>query len=118
MQLDETRLELERVRASHTHSSAHDKDAWEQEKVALTERIRELEARCASVTQVLVFVRLLPWSLSVKTPRASVVRAQWVALCLGARVQGELCCGAIRWRQCQLLGALRHAVLASLLPDV
>ena len=105
MQLDETRLELERVRASHTHSSAHDKDAWEQEKVALTERIRELEARCASVTQVLVFVRLLPCSLSVKTPRASAIER----FCAVA---------SSRWRQCQLLGALRHAVLASLLPDV
>ena len=115
MQLDETRLELERVRASHTHSSAHDKYAWEQEKVALTERIRELEARCASVAQVLVFKRLLLGiSLSVKTPRGSVVRAQWVALRLGARVQGELCCGII----CKLLGALRHAVLATLLPDL
>lgn len=98
MQLDETRLELERVRASYTHSSAHEKYAWEQEKVALTERIRELEARCASVAQVLVFKRLLPWPLSIKPPHASVVRAKWVALCLGARLQGELCCGIIRRR--------------------
>jgi len=114
MQLDETRLELERVRASHTHSSAHDKYAWEQEKVALTERIRELEARCASVAQVLVFKGLLPWPLSVKPPSASVVRAQLVDLCLGARVQGELCCGIM----CKLLGALRHSLLSTLPPDL
>ena len=117
MQLDETRLELERVRASHTHSSAHDKYAWEQEKVALTERIRELEARCASVAQVLVFKGLLPWPLSVKPPSASVVRlrhSQLVALCLGARVQGELCCGIM----CKLLGALRHSLLSTLPPDL
>lgn len=51
-QLDETRQELQRVRASQTHSSTGSSQAWEQEKAALTERIRELEARCSSVTQV------------------------------------------------------------------
>lgn len=48
-QLDETRQELQRVRASQTHSSTGSSQAWEQEKAAPTERIRELVV----VTQVL-----------------------------------------------------------------
>ena len=89
-QLDETRQELQRVRASQTHSPARSDQAWEQEKAALTERIRELEARCSSVTQV--FRVLFSRRLRV---RALVVYSQ-VALCLRCRLFGA-CLGPSRW---------------------